>query len=56
MSRLNSQRPMGKQTFGVAEWVLAHVMKGGRRTYARSGLLERRSPLMEAGGQYVTEE
>ena len=40
----------------LAEWALAHVVKGVEGAYARSDLLERRRPLMEAWGQYVTGE
>ena len=37
----------------LAEWALAHVVKGVEGAYARSDLLERRRPLMDAWGQYV---
>ena len=40
----------------LAEWALAHVVKGVEGAYARSDLLERRRPLMDAWGQYVTGE
>ena len=40
----------------LAEAALAHVVKGVEGAYARSDLLERRRPLMEAWGQYVAGE
>lgn len=40
----------------LAEWSLAHVVKGVEGAYARSDLLERRRPLMEAWSQYVMGE
>ena len=40
----------------LAEAALAHVVKGVEGAYARSDLLERRRPLMEAWGQYVMAE
>lgn len=38
----------------VAEAALAHVVGGVEGAYARSDLLERRAPVMEAWGQYAT--
>ena len=38
----------------VAEQALSHVVKGVEGAYARSDLLDRRRPLMEAWGCYVT--
>ena len=40
----------------LAEWALAHVVKGVEGAYARSDLLERRRPLMDGWGQYAMEE
>jgi integrase len=44
-------RPEGRE---VAERALAHVVRGVEGAYARSDLLERRRPLMEAWGAFCT--
>ena len=38
----------------VAEAALGHVVPGVEGAYARSDLLERRRPVMEAWGEYAT--
>ena len=40
----------------VAEWALAHVVRGVEGAYARSDLLERRRLVIEDWGEYVTAE
>jgi integrase len=44
-------RPEGRE---VAERALAHVVRGVEGAYARSDLLERRRPLMQAWGDFAT--
>lgn len=44
-------RPEGRE---VAERALAHIVRGVEAAYARSDLLERRRPLMEAWGQFCS--
>jgi integrase len=44
-------RPEGRE---VAERALAHIVRGVEGAYARSDLLERRRPLMEAWGTFAT--
>ena len=44
-------RPEGRE---VAERALAHVVRGVEGAYARSDLLEKRRPLMEAWGEWCS--
>ena len=44
-------RPEGRE---VAERALAHIVRGVEEAYARSDLLERRRPLMEAWGEWCS--
>ena len=46
-------RPEGRE---VAERALAHVVRGVEGAYARSDLLERRRPLMQAWGEFCARE